>query len=89
MVVRRHVPLSNVDKPGESGLVLQISIFCVFLTGRIIRIALTGWVLRPIPRFSLLTGEQLVKERLDETHLSAKRTSTQTPSWIPLSDVNR
>ena len=50
--------------------------------------ALTDRVLRPIPRRQV-TGKQLVKERSDETHLSAERIGTQTPSWIPLSNVYR
>ena len=67
----------------------KTSVFRNFLTIKIMQIALTGLVLRPIPRFNLLTGKQLAKERSDETHLPAKRNSTQTSSWFPLSDVYR
>jgi hypothetical protein len=61
----------------------------LFLTDQMMQIALTGWVLPPIPRYSYIKGKQLAKERSDETHLSAKRIGTQTSSWIPFSDVYR
>ena len=59
----------------------------MLLTGLILQIALTGRVLQPIPRFNQLIDKQLVKERSDETHLSAKRNGTQASSWFSLSDV--
>lgn len=79
----------NSTKKAGSGPDWQSPVFCTFLTAVMMQIALTGRVLRPIPRYSSLTGKQLLKERSDETHLSAKRIGTQTSPWIPLSDVNR
>jgi len=79
----------NSTKKAGSGPDWQSPVFCTFLTAVVMQIALTGRVLRPIPRYSSLTGKQLLKERSDETHLSAKRIGTKTSPWIPLSDVNR
>ena len=79
---------NSMNKAG-SGPDWQLPVFCTFLIAVMMQIALTGRVLRPIPRYSSLTSKQLLKERSDETHLSAKRIGTQTSPWIPLSDVNR
>ena len=79
---------NSMNKAG-SGTDRQSPVLCNFLTAVMMQIALTGRVLRPIPRYSSLTGKQLLKERSDETHLSAKCIGTQTSPWIPLSDVNR
>ena len=79
---------NSMNKTG-SGPDWQSPVFCTFLTAVMMQIALTGRVLRPIPRYSELIGKQLFKERSNETHLSAKRIGTQTSPWIPLSDVNR
>ena len=79
---------NSMNKAG-SGPDWQLPVFCTFLIAVMMQIALTGRVLRPIPRYSKLIGKQLFKERSNETHLSAKCIGTQTSPWIPLSDVNR
>jgi hypothetical protein len=53
----------NSTKKAGSGPDWQSPVFCTFLTAVMMQIALTGRVLRPIPRYSSLTGKQLLKER--------------------------
>jgi hypothetical protein len=53
----------NSMNKAESGPDWQSPVFCTVLTAVMMQIALTGRVLRPIPRYSSLTGKQLFKER--------------------------
>ena len=84
-----HLAQRTADKLGGSGLVIQTpGLLHVFDwpddANSIDRSGFAAYT--PL---QLITGKQLAKERSDETHLSAKRTGTQTSSWIPLSDVYR
>ena len=56
---------------------------------QIMQIALTGRLLKPIPRFRLKKINNMKKERLDETHLPTKRIGSQTSPWFSRSDVDR